>query len=123
MDALDWLLDADPAIRWQALRDLTDAPPDQVATERARVATEGWGPRLLSLRRADGLSALSAVSIWQSAGRGRRGSEAAGNADGLKSRNMSATSGWIPGPVPVESRSAFPDDQRGEEQSPVQTQP
>jgi len=55
MNALDWLLDADPAIRWQAMRDLTDAPADQVAAERARVATEGWGARLLALRREDGL--------------------------------------------------------------------
>jgi hypothetical protein len=55
MDALAWLLDADPAINWQALRDLTDAPADQVAAERARVATEGWGARLLAARRVDGL--------------------------------------------------------------------
>jgi hypothetical protein len=55
MDALDWLLGADPAIRWQALRDLTEAPTDQVAAERARVASEGWGAQLLSLRRDDGL--------------------------------------------------------------------
>jgi hypothetical protein len=55
MNALDWLLDADPAIRWQAMRDLSDARADQVAAERARVATEGWGARLLALRREDGL--------------------------------------------------------------------
>jgi len=55
MNPLDWLLAADPAIRWQALRDLTDAPAKEVAAERARVATEGWGARLLALRRADGL--------------------------------------------------------------------
>src|SRR5438128_9993184 len=54
MNALDWLLEADPAIRWQAMRDLTDAPADQVTAERARVAAEGWGARLLSLRREDG---------------------------------------------------------------------
>ena len=54
MNALHWLLDAVPAIRWQALRDLTDSRADQAAAERARVATEGWGPRLLALRRADG---------------------------------------------------------------------
>jgi len=54
MNALDWLLDADPAIRWQAMRDLTDTPAEQVAAERARVATDGWGARLLALRRADG---------------------------------------------------------------------
>ena len=34
---IDWLLDSDPAIRWQVLRDLTDASPDEVAAERARV--------------------------------------------------------------------------------------
>jgi len=55
MSAIDWLLDSDPAIRWQAMRDLTDAPADQVTAERARVATEGWGAQLLALRRADGL--------------------------------------------------------------------
>jgi hypothetical protein len=51
---LDWLLDSDPAIRWQVLRDLADAPADVVAAERARVATEGWGARLLALQGDDG---------------------------------------------------------------------
>ena len=51
---MDWLLDSDPAIRWQVLRDLTDAPADAVAAERARVATEGWGARLLAARDPDG---------------------------------------------------------------------
>ena len=51
---IDWLLDSDPAIRWQALRDLTDAPADVVAAVRARVATEGWGARLLALQGDDG---------------------------------------------------------------------
>lgn len=54
MTVIDWLLDADPAIRWQALRDLVDAPADAVAVERARVATEGWGARLLALASPDG---------------------------------------------------------------------
>jgi hypothetical protein len=54
MTVLDWLLDSDPGIRWQVLQDLTDAPADVVAAERARVATEGWGARLLGLRDADG---------------------------------------------------------------------
>jgi len=54
MDVLDWLLDSDPAIRWQVLRDLADAPADAVAAERAKVATEGWGARLLELQGADG---------------------------------------------------------------------
>ena len=53
---IQWLLDAgsDPAIRWQTLRDLTDAPDEEVAAERARVATEGWGARLLALQVPDG---------------------------------------------------------------------
>ena len=54
MTVLDWLLDADPAIRWQVLRDLVQAPAGVVATERARVATEGWGARLLQLQGEDG---------------------------------------------------------------------
>jgi hypothetical protein len=49
-----WLLDSDPSIRWQAMRDLTDAPHEEVAAERARVATEGAGARLLALQGADG---------------------------------------------------------------------
>jgi hypothetical protein len=55
MDVIDWLLEGDPAIRWQVLRDLTDASPDQVAAERARVAHDGWGARLVALQGADGL--------------------------------------------------------------------
>jgi hypothetical protein len=54
MTTIDWLLDGDPAIRWQVLRDLIDAPSDEVAAERARVATEGWGARLLALQEPDG---------------------------------------------------------------------
>jgi hypothetical protein len=50
VNALDWLLAADPAIRWQAMRDLTETPAAEVAAERARVATEGWGAQLLSLQ-------------------------------------------------------------------------
>jgi len=51
---IQWLLDSDPSIRWQAMRDLTDAPDEAVAAERAKVATEGWGARLLTLQGADG---------------------------------------------------------------------
>jgi hypothetical protein len=54
MTVLDWLLDSDPAIRWQVLRDLARAPAEVVAAERARVATEGWGDRLLTLQGDDG---------------------------------------------------------------------
>jgi hypothetical protein len=54
MAAIDWLLDSDPAIRWQVLRDLAGAPPAAVAAERARVASEGWGARLFARRDDDG---------------------------------------------------------------------
>jgi hypothetical protein len=45
---LKWLLESDPAIRWQVMRDLTDESPDMIAAERSRVATEGWGAQLLA---------------------------------------------------------------------------
>jgi hypothetical protein len=51
---IQWLLEGDPAIRWQVLRDLTGAPAEAVAAERARVATEGLGARLLAMQGADG---------------------------------------------------------------------
>lgn len=49
-----WLLDSDPAIRWQVMRDLTDASADGIAAERAKVATEGMGAQLLALQAPDG---------------------------------------------------------------------
>ena len=51
---VDWLLESDPAIRWQVMRDLTHAPSPVVTAERSRVATEGWGARLLAQQRPDG---------------------------------------------------------------------
>ena len=55
MAVIDWLLASDPSIRWQVMRDLTDEPADVVAAEQAKVATEGWGARLLALQPPDGL--------------------------------------------------------------------
>jgi hypothetical protein len=54
MTVEDWLLDSDPSIRWQVMRDLTDEPPEAVAAERARIATDGWGATLLAQQRPDG---------------------------------------------------------------------
>lgn len=54
MEVRDWLLDSDPSIRWQVLRYLKDALPEDVRAERARVATEGWGARLLARQGPDG---------------------------------------------------------------------
>src|SRR5258707_15148665 len=75
MDVIEWLLDSDPAIRWQVMRDLADSAGDGWAAERARVATEGWGARLLALQRQDGhwdkstparLTSAEAISWWKS---------------------------------------------------------
>jgi hypothetical protein len=49
-----WLLAGDPAIRWQTMRDLLDAPAKVWQTERKRTLTEGWGARLLARQDADG---------------------------------------------------------------------
>jgi len=54
MDVVAWLLDSDPALRWQVLRDLVGAPSDEVAATRARVAEEGWGAQLLARQAEDG---------------------------------------------------------------------
>jgi hypothetical protein len=47
-EAIDWLIAGDPAIRWQAERDLLDAPPSVWETTRASIARDGWGARLLA---------------------------------------------------------------------------
>jgi hypothetical protein len=62
MTVIDWLLDSDPSIRWQVMRDLTQEPAGVIAAERSKVATEGWGARLLALQAPDGLWAGNAFS-------------------------------------------------------------
>ena len=54
VDVIAWLMDADPAIRWQVLRDISGADEADVTRERARVATEGWGAALLASQDPDG---------------------------------------------------------------------
>ncbi|HEX2646008.1 MAG TPA: hypothetical protein VHO95_02170, partial [Candidatus Dormibacteraeota bacterium] len=81
MDVVEWLMDSDPAIRWQVMRDVTDAPAQVVASERARVATEGWGARLLALQQEDGhwdrggptFGSTQAAEWWRSLPPERRG--------------------------------------------------
>ena len=53
-DVVEWLLDSDPAIRWQVMRDLLDRPRAEWSGERARVESEGWGARLLAVQDEDG---------------------------------------------------------------------
>ncbi|OKP77709.1 squalene cyclase [Ensifer adhaerens] len=57
---IDWLLASDPAIRWQVMRDLLDAPESLWKAERAKVETEGWGAKLLSHQDDDGQWAAGA---------------------------------------------------------------
>jgi hypothetical protein len=54
MNVMEWLLDSDVAIRWQVMRDLTDAPAEAVAAERSRVAREGIAVEILDQQREDG---------------------------------------------------------------------
>jgi hypothetical protein len=54
MNVTEWLLDSDPAIRWQVMEYLPEEPHERSAAERSRVATEGWGARLLALQGEDG---------------------------------------------------------------------
>ncbi|MCB0827053.1 MAG: hypothetical protein KDC26_12785 [Armatimonadetes bacterium] len=53
-DALDWLMEGDPAIRWQTMRDLLDAPESEYQAERAKTATEGWGSKILDYQDPNG---------------------------------------------------------------------
>lgn len=64
---IEWLLDSDPAIRWQVMQELLSVPAEAVAAERARVAAEGWGAQLLALQGADGTWAGAAFNRgWDS---------------------------------------------------------
>ena len=64
METIDWLLDSDPAIRWQAMRDLSDASPASIAAERARVAHEGLGAEILAHQKSDGSWRRSDAPVW-----------------------------------------------------------
>lgn len=64
MDTLDWLLDSDPAIRWQAIRDLTDESPEVLQLERNRVASEGLGAQILAHQQPDGAWRRHDAPIW-----------------------------------------------------------
>jgi hypothetical protein len=66
VDTVDWLLDSDSAIRWQAMRDLTDASPAGVAAERARVPREGLGAEILARQGPDGSWRRTDAPVWLS---------------------------------------------------------
>ncbi len=52
--AIKWLLDSDPSIRWQVMRDLSDASEEEIAAERIKIATRGWGAALLATQSENG---------------------------------------------------------------------
>ncbi len=64
MDTIDWLLNSDPAISWQAMRDLTDASPAAIAAERARVPREGIGAEILARQGSDGSWHRTDAPVW-----------------------------------------------------------
>ena len=64
MDVINWLLDSDPAIRWQTLRDLTDASPAAIASGRARVVCEGLGAEILARQNMDGAWRKDDAPAW-----------------------------------------------------------
>jgi hypothetical protein len=66
MDTVDWLLASDPAIRWQAMRDLTDAAPTTIAESRARVSREGLGADILARQESDGSWHHTDAPVWLS---------------------------------------------------------
>ena len=53
-DTIRWLLEGDPAIRWQVLQDVLGAAGRTVEGERQKVAREGWGARLLARQDPEG---------------------------------------------------------------------
>jgi hypothetical protein len=63
-NAIAWLLDSDPCIRWQAMRDLTDSSPAEIAAERARVAREGLGAKILARQGSDGAWHRDGTADW-----------------------------------------------------------
>jgi hypothetical protein len=64
VDTVDWLIDSDPAIRWQAMRDLTSASPAAIAAERARVPREGLAAEILARQESDGSWRRADAPLW-----------------------------------------------------------
>lgn len=53
-ELIAWLMESDPSLRWQVMRDLLDAPAEAVQAERDRVPVEGWGKQLLESQDPNG---------------------------------------------------------------------
>jgi len=64
VNPVDWLLDSDPTIRWQTMRDLTSATPSAIAAERACVARDGIGAAILNSQDGDGAWRRPPAPAW-----------------------------------------------------------
>jgi len=64
VDAIGWLLESDPALRWQTMRDVADAPPAAIAAERARVPREGIGAEVLARQQTNGAWHRPGAPLW-----------------------------------------------------------
>jgi hypothetical protein len=51
---ITWLMEGDPAIRYQTLRDLLGAPEPETSAIRNRILQEGWGKGLMDLQDEQG---------------------------------------------------------------------
>jgi hypothetical protein len=116
MTVVEWLVESDASIRWQVLRDLSDAHEDVVAAERSRVASEGWGARLLALQAPDGqwgggayhpywTSTYFTLMLLRELGL-EPGSEPARRAVGLVRENVT-WQGMLPGDAAWHGRAFF----------------
>jgi hypothetical protein len=69
VNTIDWLLDSDPAISWQVMSVLTDAPPEAIAALRARAPREGLGVEILvgadTLVRAEDCTVPWIIADWE----------------------------------------------------------
>ncbi len=66
VDTVNWLLDSDPAISWQTMRDLTDTLPTAIAAERARIPHEGIGAEILARQESNGSWRRADEPVWLS---------------------------------------------------------
>src|SRR6266404_3272785 len=86
-DVVDWLMDSDPAIRWQVMGDLVDTPEDNLAAERARVATTREAGHALS---GMDLHRMEPDVVADIRTRSRRSTSAAGCPPGPRTRCVGA---------------------------------
>src|ERR671937_189977 len=66
MDVLAWSCDADadPAVRWQAHRDLAEASGATLDPQRAPIAPDGLGARILAAQGSDGAWHDGDEPVW-----------------------------------------------------------